>query len=431
MGLYLLQRPCEYRHDWLYIADLTLELGAHKCLVVLGISQARWKQIVEQSAGKLCYQDLSLLALKVMKSTKGDLIYPILEAVGDQVGVPLQLVSDQGSDLYKGIRLYHQAHPSVQVTYDVTHQSARLLKGELELDPIYQRFVSRCTRTRQQLQQSRLSFLRPPAQRSKARYFNIDTLLKWAKLVLAYQKQQDFSRVNPGYCLDSSALKTLSEQLTTEVNAALKPLKQKPFPDQKAFIEALKGCLSEAVFCDVGSLICQTADLGRRYFEEKLGWVSDYQEALEPFNQMLFLVRTLQYQLKHQGFNQHSKTDFIKQTADLTLSKRLEDFLAKLIAYIDHETTALPPNQPLLASSDLIESVFGKYKLFSQRSSLKHMGHLLLTLPLLTTQLTSELVKTAMETVSFCDVQHWYRQHFGESPLAKRRAIFQTTKIDI
>ncbi|EGJ32795.1 hypothetical protein LYNGBM3L_76010 [Moorena producens 3L] len=239
MGLYLLQRPCEYRHDWLYIADLTLELGAHKCLVVLGISQARWKQIVEQSAGKLCYQDLSLLALKVMKSTKGDLIYPILEAVGDQVGVPLQLVSDQGSDLYKGIRLYHQAHPSVQVTYDVTHQSARLLKGELELDPIYQRFVSRCTRTRQQLQQSRLSFLRPPAQRSKARYFNIDTLLKWAKLVLAYQKQQDFSRVNPGYCLDSSALKTLSEQLTTEVNAALKPLKQKPFPDQKAFIEAL------------------------------------------------------------------------------------------------------------------------------------------------------------------------------------------------
>ncbi|EGJ33183.1 hypothetical protein LYNGBM3L_47320 [Moorena producens 3L] len=91
MGLYLLQRPCEYRHDWLYIADLTLELGAHKCLVVLGISQARWKQIVEQSAGKLCYQDLSLLALKVMKSTKGDLIYPILEAVGDQVGVPLQL----------------------------------------------------------------------------------------------------------------------------------------------------------------------------------------------------------------------------------------------------------------------------------------------------------------------------------------------------
>ncbi|WP_293030642.1 hypothetical protein [Moorena sp. SIO3I8] len=103
------------------------------------------------------------------------MIYPILEAVGDQVGVPLQLVWDQGSDLYKGIRLYHQAHPSVPVTYDVTHQSARLLKGELELDPIYQRFVSRCTRSRQQLQQSPLSFLRPPAQRAKARYFNIDT----------------------------------------------------------------------------------------------------------------------------------------------------------------------------------------------------------------------------------------------------------------
>ncbi|WP_293062275.1 MULTISPECIES: hypothetical protein [unclassified Moorena] len=85
-------------------------------------------------------------------------------------------------------------------------------------------------------------------------------------------------------------------------------------------------------------------------------------------------------------------------------------------------------NSPYLPIRDIIESLFGKYKLFSQRSSLKHMGHLLLTLPLLTTQLTSELVKAAMETVSFCDVQHWYRQHFGESPVGLASGYFSGYK---
>ena len=58
------------------------------------------------------------------------------------------------------------------------------------------------------------------------------------------------------------------------------------------------------------------------------------------------------------------------------------------------------------------------------------MGHLLLSLPLLTTDLSTEFVKAALETVSFNDVQLWYQTHFGQSPLAKRRQAFQAQKSD-
>ena len=117
VGLYVLQSPRENRCDWLFIIDMTLELGSRKCLVVLGISQARWQQLVQQTQGELSYQEMEVLGMEVMSTTKGEVIYQVLEEVTSQVGVPLQIVSDHGSDLKKGIKLYQQAHPKVLVTY--------------------------------------------------------------------------------------------------------------------------------------------------------------------------------------------------------------------------------------------------------------------------------------------------------------------------
>ncbi len=39
IGLYELNREKEYRTDWIFIIDLTVELGTQKCLVVLGVSK--------------------------------------------------------------------------------------------------------------------------------------------------------------------------------------------------------------------------------------------------------------------------------------------------------------------------------------------------------------------------------------------------------
>ncbi|MEB3213069.1 MAG: hypothetical protein VKL39_17085 [Leptolyngbyaceae bacterium] len=432
LGLYELQRSRERRSDWLYVTDMTLEVGAQKCLVVLGIAQAHWQQLVCTAEGTLSYTDMDLLAVKVMSQSKGEQIQTVLEEVSERVGVPRQIVSDQGSDLYKGIRLYAQTQQTIHVTYDVTHQCARLLKAELREDETYQAFARRCTLSRQQLQQSPLSFLMPPVQRAKARYMNIDTLLEWAKRVSCYQQQQDFSLINPVHSLDTDALNALASQLPAEFLEALAPIQHQQFPHGSAFHQALRACLPDHLVRAVGPLIRQTADFGRRSFEAKLGWLSEYRDRLTPVIEILSLVRVVQEQLKHQGLTSHSTVDFLKhpQTQDNRLTSRAMAFKAKLIDYLERETHALPDDTALLASSDIIESLFGKYKLFSAKSPLKHMGHLLLSLPLLTANLSTEVVKTALETVSFDDVQQWYHQHFGQSPLAKRRQAFQPMSIN-
>ena len=51
-------------------------------------------------------------------------------------------------------------------------------------DERYQSFLQQCHQCRQQLQQTELAFLLPPAQRSQCRYFNVEKLIDWARKLL-------------------------------------------------------------------------------------------------------------------------------------------------------------------------------------------------------------------------------------------------------
>ena len=97
------------------------------------------------------------------------------------MGQPLQIISDHGSDLKKGIELFIAKNPGTIYTYDFTHQVALYLKNELSNNQKFQEFVHQCNVTRSQIQQTELSFLIPPAQRAKARYHNLDILINWGK----------------------------------------------------------------------------------------------------------------------------------------------------------------------------------------------------------------------------------------------------------
>jgi len=69
---------------------------------------------------------------------------------------------------------------------------ANLLKKEILSDERFQDFLGQCSLTSQQVQQTKLYFLIPPRQRTKARYHNVDILIKWAMKVIKYAEQQDF-----------------------------------------------------------------------------------------------------------------------------------------------------------------------------------------------------------------------------------------------
>jgi hypothetical protein len=92
-----------------------------------------------------------------------------------------------------------------------------------------------------------------------------------------------------------------------------------------------------------------------------------------------------------------------------------------MLAKVAVEAAKIPTDSVWLASSDIIESVFGKYKCFTTRGPLKEIGKLLLTIPAFIADLATPLIREAMESVRTIDVEHWATTHLGASMLARRR----------
>ena len=136
------------------------------------------------------------------------------------------------------------------------------------------------------------------------------------------------------------------------------------------------------------------------------------------------MTRTLEKQLKVFGLNQKSVTQFSENISHILIPSSLSSFYDKIINYLKTEIEKIKDKGTILASSDVLESIFGKYKHFSERCPLKDFRQTLLTIPLLTMNLTSELIKQALETVRCRDLSEWINEVFGQSMLSKRKAVF-------
>lgn len=55
-----------------------------------------------------------------------------------------------------------------------------------------------------------------------------------------------------------------------------------------------------------GEIICQAAALGRRKFQSKLGWLSNYKQEIETYADLVSLVKTVEKQVKLEGLHCHS-----------------------------------------------------------------------------------------------------------------------------
>lgn len=372
VGLYELSRKKEKRDDWIFIVDLTLELGQEKAMIVYGVTLEKYQEVIVQEKRALKHTDGEILSLEVTATATGEFIQEKLELLSNEVGIPQQILGDHGSNLKKGIQLYQKNHPGVIYTYDVTHAMSNLLKQQLSQDETYQEFLFFCHKCRLKLQQTELAFLAPPSQRSQCRYFNIERLVNWGKQLL---------------------------------NAPLEVIiKLMPPGDVQVIYQRLK---------------------------QKLFWLINYEEPLKRWELMVFLTRSFETQVKIDGLNQQSPEKFKSQISSMIIPDNLLEFKEKILKYISQEVSHLKTEKPVLATTDVLESIFGKYKHFSSRCPLKDLRQMLLTIPLSTMNLTTSVVKNALETIRGIDLEEWIDKVFGQSMLSKRKTLFSAAFYDM
>lgn len=162
-------------------------------------------------------------------------------------------------------------------------------------------------------------------------------------------------------------------------------------------------------------------------FNDKLSWLQEFKPHIEEWRGMLDILETLKREVKNNGLSKMTKDAVENAMVGIKLqTPRLAVVKNEAMAYINEECAGL--SGVYLGCSDIIESVFGKYKLFSGKSPMKEIGKSVLTIPVFTSEIDYAEVKAAMENVSTADVKEWLEKNIGVSLFSKRKKEFYRSK---
>jgi hypothetical protein len=361
VGYYKLTRPKAQATDWVWIVDQTGQMGTEKCFVILGLRLS----VLPPPGTCLRHEDVEPIALYPVKQSNGEVVYqPLTQAVA-QTGVPREILSEAGPDVKAGVEQFRQAPPETCTLYDIKHQTALVLKHELEQDPAWAAFTQQVTQTKQRVPQTPLAFLAPPTQKRKARYMTVDILIRWGCDLLGYLEQ---------------------------------PQGAKP------------------------------ADVSAERLAELYGWITDFRAPLQSWGELLQIVTASEQFVRTQGLYRGCHQALDQTLAPLTHTARGRRVGQQLLAFVRAESAKAAAQERLLGSSEVIESVFGKQKRIEHPQAKSGFTGLLLTLSAMVSETTQDVIQKALETVPTQRVRQWCQQYLGPSIQAQRQQAFRRLK---
>jgi hypothetical protein len=310
----------------------------------------------------LSHEDVNLIDLQPVTKSNGKVVYRQLKAAAAKTGVPRAIVSDAGSDLHRGIELFRRRHRTTAWLYDIKHKTACLLKHTLERDASWRPFVEKAHRFKQQVSLTELAGLAPPQQRSKARYMNADVLTDWAE----------------------RSLKLLDSR-----NAIV------------------------------------AAGLKRTRVEAKLGWLRKFAPQVRRWQEMLAVVGITEHYVRHQGIHAKAAEELAAALPRPTTpaAKRLRK---ALLAFVEEEAGLAQDNERLLGSSEVLESIIGKFKYVAGERGQHGLTGMVLSIGALVGKQTVATVETALTETPTREVWSWCRSHLGPTVQSVRGKIRQT-----
>jgi len=362
-GLHQLLKPLPIRSDWIWVIDHTIEFGTKKCLVILAVS----REVFRNNDYNLRHEDVQVARINITEKATGEQVAGVLKGLKEEMGAPAQIVSDNGGNIKKGVRIFREEMPNTVHTYDITHKIAILLKHLLKEDERWKLFTQRVSETKRRCVHTVFVSIAPKKPREKARWLNLEDNVLWAESILCGTIFTTSKRGRPS--------KTFCQQ--------------------------------------------------REKFEDVFGWVKDFEEDLKKWRAFLNVLNEAKHEVKSNGLSQKTSGIFQEKMNGIdsqgSITKGLKN---ELINFFEEETKAFDSDKTWLGTSDIIESIFGKYKIFSEKTPMIEIGKAILTIPVLVSKVSHTEVKDAMESVSNRDLNEWIKNNLGESLFSKRKKAF-------
>lgn len=308
----------------------------------------------------LQHTDLQLIALMPSKSWTQEEVDQALEAATEQTGVPRVIVTDHGVDIHGGVSFFQARHPETLEIYDTKHKAACLLKSRLEKNPRWQAFQAKLGQTRCAIQQTELGFLVPPGLRTKARFMNLESILEWAQ-------------------------KTLS----------------------------IVQCPSAAVLQLVRP----------ERLQEKLGWLPDFAADIAEWHEWQTIITQAVTFVGREGIYR-GVAGKLRAVLPRATTASAASLINELVAFEAQQALRLRVGERFPASTEVLESCFGRFKQLEKQQARGGFTTLLLGFGAMIAEATTTVIAEAMQRSRTKHVFAWCKEHLGTTMFGQRKLAF-------
>jgi hypothetical protein len=332
VGLYALTCEKEKADDWLWMMDHTVQFGPWKCLVIVGVRVSVWRSLDRP----LRHEDLSLLNLTPMKTADRKAVAKELKRTGEKMGTPVAVLSDEGAELKSGMELYREelkpGSPKPPHLHDIKHKAAAYLKKEL------------------------------PRLRNKARFMNLECVVKWGSRVLQFLKRPT------------------------------------PFPGNPIDLDQL---------------------------ERKLGWLRGFEKELRAWAELLEVIDAAEKYVRRHGYHRQADRRLRRVLQPLAKRNASRHLMKRLLDFVKQQSDKLRKGQHMPGHTEVLESLLGKYKDTQARHSQGGMTASLLNIGAIVLKKSPQIIQQALGAIPVKTVNNWVRTNLGQTVASRRKLALQ------
>jgi len=352
LGLYALRESLPKADDWVLLIDHSVQIGTVKACVILGVRLCD----VPYPRRALRFEDMHVIAVIPVERSTGEIVDTQLDRATRRIGIPRQIVSDGGNDVKKGAALFAGRHPETAVTYDAAHHGAVVLKRRFENASQWSEYIGRLGQVKSHIRQTVDAFLASPSLRPKARYMNLESLLKWSRRIL--------------------------ELLDRDANDS--------------------GRASERA-------------------ELRYGWLRDYRGSIEQWSRWEVTVRASVSYVRTHGLSADSESGLREHLSKVPPELYDETLAMELRTFVRESSAAAVPGERLVGSTEVLESLFGKWKTLERQESQSGITGLILSLGSLLGSWPPSRIQAALEATLVKHVVSWCQANLPTSVQSQRR----------
>jgi hypothetical protein len=348
-----------------WFVDHSCKVGTEKVLAILGIPV----EDLPPPGTPLKHEDLMTLLVAVGENWKREDVALQYEELIEKIGAPLAIASDQAVELREPVSALKNGQKEVLSLTDPKHKLANIVKSVIGKDKRFLQFQKQLGQTRAAIQQTELSLFTPPKQKTKARFMNLRSTINWAAMV-----QWHLSNPRSG---------TRTEIEPKRMNA-------------------------------------------------KLGWLRPFRKDIQKWNRCLDVVSVTLTFVNEQGLSAGSSRRLEKELRKLTLCPTSRKVMKRTLEFIRESEKKLKSLKirglRLPMSTEVLESVFGRYKQLEGQHSQGGFTSLLASFAALLKPTTADEIEEAFIQVSTKKMKEWVKEKLGNTLQSKKNQAYAEYK---